>query len=92
MTEEKECSLCGSTDLITFHHLIPKTCHSNKWFKKNFSKTEMLENGIEVCRKCHSFIHQKFSEKYLGRELNTLEKIKSNEIIAKYIQWAKKQH
>lgn len=86
------CILCGSPNRITFHHLIPKTCHSNKWFKKNFTKIEMQERGIDVCRKCHSFIHKKFSEKYLGRELNTLEKLLENDIVAKYLIWARKNH
>ena len=86
------CAICGTSHMITFHHLIPKTCHRNKWFQKNFSKAEMKHNGIDVCRRCHSFIHKKFSEKTLGRELNTLEKLLENEEIAKYRVWAKKQH
>ena len=88
----KLCVLCGSDRLVTFHHLIPRTCHSNKWFKKNFDSREMRERGINVCRKCHSFIHKKFSEKYLGREFNTLEKIKEHEIIQAYVKWARKHH
>jgi hypothetical protein len=50
----------------------------------------MKERGIDICRRCHSFIHKKFSEKYLGRELNTLEKLEQNEIIKAYLKWAKK--
>lgn len=92
MLDKKFCTLCGSIHMITFHHLIPKTCHSNKWFKKNFSNIEMKEKGIDVCRKCHSFVHKKFSEKFLGRELNTLDKIKNNEVVSKYIKWARKNH
>ena len=45
---ETVCVLCGSTQLVTFHHLIPRTCHSNKWFKKNFTRAEMKERGIGV--------------------------------------------
>ncbi|MGD8583580.1 MAG: hypothetical protein PVG12_01675 [Gammaproteobacteria bacterium] len=86
----KECTLCGSERSITFHHLIPRSCHRNKWFKKNFDKADMKERGIDICRRCHSFIHKKFSEKYLGRELNTLEKLEQNEIIKAYLKWAKK--
>lgn len=52
----------------------------------------MQERGIDVCRKCHSFIHHKFSEKYLGRELNTLEKLLEDDIIGKYLNWARKNH
>lgn len=88
----KRCSLCGGQSLITFHHLIPRTCHRNKWFKKRFEKTEMRERGVDICKRCHSFIHKKFSEKYLGRELNTLDKLRDNEVIKKYLKWASKQH
>lgn len=85
------CVICGTTAMITFHHLIPKTCHSNKWFKKNFTREQMLHNGIDICRDCHSFLHSKFSEKHLGRELNTLEKLLNHEEIMKYAVWARKQ-
>ena len=85
------CVICGSAYLLTFHHLIPRTCHNNKWFRKNFEKTDMKERGIAVCRKCHSFLHKQFSEKYLGRELNTLEKILENETIQNYARWARKR-
>lgn len=92
MEDENICILCGSPYGLTFHHLIPKTCHSNKWFKKNFTRTEMKENGINICGKCHSFIHRQFPVKTLGKELNTLEKIKNKAVISKYIKWAKKNH
>jgi formate dehydrogenase maturation protein FdhE len=92
MNKIKFCQLCGSEHNITFHHLIPKTCHSNKWFKKNFSRDEMRHRGIDVCRKCHSYIHQQYNEKYLGRELNTLSKLLSDEKLSTFIKWAKKHH
>ena len=88
----KRCELCGGEKLITFHHLIPRSCHRNKWFRKNFDIKDMRERGIDICRKCHSFIHKKFSEKYLGRELNTLERLQQNETVQKYVKWARKQH
>ena len=85
------CALCGSGHTLTFHHLIPKTCHKNKWFRKNFELTDMRERGIVVCRKCHSFIHKQFSEKELGREFNTLDKLANNERIKKFVVWKVKQ-
>ena len=90
--KSKTCCLCGSPHNITFHHLIPKTCHKNKWFKKQFTKEDMQNRGIDTCRKCHSFIHKKFTEKELGKNLNTLEKLINNDCIDKYIKWAKKQY
>ena len=90
-TKTATCVLCGSQERITFHHLIPKSCHTNKWFKKNFDKTDMRERGVDLCRPCHSFLHKKFSEKVLGRELNTLEKIQDNPVIQTYVAWASKR-
>ncbi len=92
MNQEIVCQLCGSEHNITFHHLIPKTCHKNKWFRKNFSREQMRTRGIDVCRKCHSFIHKKFGEKYLGRELNTLEKLLADKTINTFVAWARKHH
>ena len=51
----------------------------------------MKARGIDICRRCHSFIHRKFSEKSLGRELNTLDKILENETMTAYLKWARKQ-
>jgi len=92
MEMAKVCALCGTDKLITFHHLIPKSCHANKWFRKHFDKPDMQERGIDLCRRCHSFIHKKFSEKVFGRELNTLDKLRQNETIHAYIKWARKHH
>jgi NAD-dependent SIR2 family protein deacetylase len=86
------CALCGTDKQITYHHLIPKTCHKNKWFKKNFEMIDMRERQIPVCRKCHSFIHNQYSEKVLGREFNTLEMLLADEKVRKFIVWKKKQH
>ena len=52
----------------------------------------MVSEGINVCRPCHSFIHRQFSEKILGRELNTLKTLLENEIVSHYLTWARKQH
>ena len=86
------CALCGTDKQITYHHLIPKTCHKNKWFKKNFDMTDMRERQIPVCRKCHSFIHKQYSEKVLGRDFNTLEMLLADEKVQNFIVWKKKQH
>jgi hypothetical protein len=85
------CTLCGRATKLTFHHLIPKTCHSNKWFKKNFSQQEMKTRGIYLCRQCHSFIHRQFSAKELGRSYNTLEALLQDNKIQKFLVWVRKQ-
>lgn len=90
LIHDQSCALCGLIRPLTFHHLIPRTCHRNKWFKKNFTTDDMKTRGINVCRGCHKLIHRTYNEKELGRRYNTLNKLLSSEPIAKYIEWAKK--
>ncbi len=87
------CVLCGRSTKqgTTAHHLIPRTCHSNKWFKKNFTREQMRQT-IQLCRDCHSAIHDLIpSEKELGRDVNTLEKLREHPEISKYLSWIRKQ-
>ncbi len=87
------CELCGRLTKrgTTEHHLIPRTCHSNKWFKKRYSR-EQLSQTISVCRDCHRAIHDLIpDEKQLGRHFNTIELLLENEEIAKFVAWIRKQ-
>lgn len=84
---EQPCALCGRERLLTFHHLIPRTFHSNKWFEKNFTKDAMQSGGINVCRECHAAIQRFLSEKELGRNYNTLEKLRAHEAFARFVAW-----
>ncbi len=92
-TKAQRCELCGRVTKrgTTEHHLIPRSCHANKWFKKNFAR-EQMNQKINVCRDCHRAIHDLIPcEKDLGRHYNTLEKLHAHEEIAKYIAWKRKQ-
>jgi hypothetical protein len=91
--QQKPCELCGRTlkTGTTKHHLIPRTCHKNRWFKKNYTREEHRET-VDLCRDCHSAIHRLVpSEKELGRHLNTLELLKAHPLISGYLVWARKQ-
>jgi len=81
------CVLCGVDEVYSRHHLIPKTVHSNKWFKKNFSREQMNET-ISICRQCHSMINT-LDPKEIGRNFNTIEKLLEHPTLAKYIAWKK---
>ena len=83
-----KCELCGrDSQVLTFHHLIPRCLHSNKWFKKRYTR-EQLSQGIMICKDdCHKMIHKFISEKELGRSFNTLEKLKRHQKVKKYIRW-----
>jgi hypothetical protein len=86
-----KCELCGRENILTFHHLIPKCLHSNKWFKKNFTRNEMNQ-GINICKHdCHKEIHLLISEKEMGKYYNTLEKLLNHEKIKKYLKWITKK-
>lgn len=84
------CQLCDLEEVYNFHHFIPRTLHKNKWFKKRYSFEE-LQRGIDVCKDCHKNIHLLVPDnKELGRKYNTLEKLKNNFKIKKYLDWKKK--
>ena len=61
------CELCGRITRrgTTKHHLIPRRCHHNKWFKKRFSRMQM-QKTISVCHDCHGSIHHSSREKNWG--------------------------
>jgi len=86
-----KCKLCGREKELDFHHLIPKSLHKNKWFKKRFTKEEMNQ-GIYICEyDCHPEIHRFIDEKEMGREYNTLEKLRNHPKVINYIKWIRKQ-
>ena len=84
------CELCNRERELTFHHLIPRTLHKNKWFKKNFTKEDM-NSGINVCQDCHSSIHKFINEKDLGKNYNTKELLLSHEQVLKFVKWISKR-
>ncbi len=87
------CQLCQRETKrgTTKHHLIPRTCHKNKWFQKNFTRDQMRVT-VELCRDCHTAVHKYVpKEKDLGRNYYTLEKLLAHPEIAKYVEWVKKQ-
>ncbi|MCR9117589.1 MAG: hypothetical protein NXI22_11645 [bacterium] len=88
-----QCQLCGRTTKrgTTEHHLIPRTCHRNKWFKKNFTREEM-QTTVPLCRDCHRAVHDFVpSEKLLGREFNTLAKLREHPQIGPFLKWLRRQ-
>ncbi|NEP62219.1 MAG: hypothetical protein F6K31_35660, partial [Symploca sp. SIO2G7] len=47
---------------------------------------------INICSPCHRQIHVLFDNKHLARELNTLEKLRSEPQMQKFLSWVKKQN
>jgi hypothetical protein len=83
------CELCGSShDYLNFHHLIPKTLHANKVFKRKYTRKYMENHGIWICKsKCHKQIHVFTTEKELGTYYYTIEPLLTHPEIKKYIEW-----
>ena len=81
------CELCQCEESYDFHHLIPRTLHSNKWFKKRYSREEM-QQGLQLCKACHQEIHTQVpSAKELGKSFNTREKLLQHPQLAGFVQW-----
>lgn len=90
MIGEYTCELCDRTvDEVTKHHLIPRTRHANKKNKREFDRTEVRTRLALFCRPCHKQVHAVLTEKQLEREYNTLESLKAQQEIAKFVDWIK---
>ena len=90
---QNACRLCGRVTRAgtTEHHLIPRTCHSNKWFKKRFTRDQMRQT-IPVCRDCHRSIHKLIpSEKKLGRHFHTVESLLEHEQLGRFVDWVRQR-
>lgn len=89
----RPCTFCGRhlRRGTTEHHLIPRRCHRNKWFKQRFSREEM-NRTVPLCRDCHRAVHRFVpKEKDLGRYFNTVEALMAHEKIANFVRWVRKQ-
>lgn len=84
------CQLCERrVSATTRHHLIPRTLHANKWFKKRFSREE-LHATVDLCRDCHRQIHQFFTPKELGRTYHSLEKLLADARMQRFVEWLRR--
>ncbi|WP_287280544.1 hypothetical protein [Okeania sp. SIO2G5] len=84
------CPFCGRETALTFHHLIPKKMHRRNYFKKNYSKT-LLNQGVDICRPCHSGIHHRYDEMTLAKQFSSLDALMNDASLQKHFQWVAKQ-
>lgn len=79
MTENHLCELCNrNVSIITRHHLIPKQKGGSNY------KT------ICLCITCHKQIHALFTNTELATLYNSMESLKSNERIVKFLKFVEK--
>ncbi|MEI7541978.1 MAG: hypothetical protein WCJ94_01850 [bacterium] len=90
MQTDNNCPLCKRETQLVPHHVIPKTLHSENWFKKHLTPEQMNITFL-VCVDCHSAIHKFHSSKELANDFNTLEKIMADEKIMNFAKFAAKQ-
>ena len=82
------CELCGrSVPEVTEHHLIPKSTHTRS-VKAKYRGEEKTRKAW-FCIPCHNQIHWLFKNKAIQREMDTIDKIKANPEMAKFIEWIK---
>jgi hypothetical protein len=75
------CELCErEVEKITVHHLIPKQ-------KKGHHGPK-----IRICSACHRQIHNLFDNTRLAQELNSVEKLRNEPQMQKFITWVRKQN
>ncbi|OCR01329.1 hypothetical protein BCD67_12540 [Oscillatoriales cyanobacterium USR001] len=78
------CELCDrEMKRLTIHHLIPQ----------QYIKRKKLAIGptANICSACHKQIHALFDNKRLAEELNTLEQLKNEPQMQKFLAWVSKQ-
>jgi 5-methylcytosine-specific restriction enzyme A len=74
------CELCARPQVdTTVHHLTPKEVGGA------FMPT------AELCIPCHKQIHSLYTNADLGARLNTIEALRKDEKISKFIKWIRKQ-
>jgi len=91
MAEDGCCELCGRRRPLTIHHLIPRQCQKNKWFRKRFSREEMQSRVAQLCRPCHDFVHATWTEKELGRSFADLALIRAEARTQRFLGWIRRQ-
>ncbi|WNJ17308.1 hypothetical protein [Pontibacter sp. G13] len=84
------CPMCQRETGLTFHHLIPKKLHRRNRFKKQFTREE-LNQGIYICRTCHSGIHNLYDEMTLGSQYSSLESLLADSAVQRHVAWVAKQ-
>lgn len=72
------CALCEREVMqITRHHLIPRSKGGRE--------------VVDLCVPCHKTLHSFFSNRTLLDELHTVEALRQEPEIARYLSWIRKQ-
>ena len=76
------CQLCErAVGRLTVHHLKPKS---------EAKRRETLPTA-NLCPACHRQLHSLFTNKELARQLNSLDELKKEPAVQKFLHWIRKQ-
>lgn len=87
--DDGTCVVCERVAHITRHHVYPREVHS-KLIKKGYDRN-ILNTTINVCRMCHSAIHNQFTNDELAASYHTVKQLLADEKFFSYAKWASKQ-
>lgn len=74
------CELCGRSQIdTTVHHLTPR------------EEGGRYLGTVMLCITCHKMVHALYTNKELAIRLNTLEALREDEKVARFIKWVQKQ-
>ncbi|MCI0877720.1 MAG: HNH endonuclease [Chloroflexi bacterium] len=78
--DDTRCELCRrEAERYTVHHLVPRS-RGGKWGPTT-----------RLCSTCHRQLHALFSEATLARELHSVDLIRANPEVARFLKWARRQ-
>lgn len=79
-----QCQLCDrDLEKLTIHHLVPRQSVKRK--------QAFPGETIDICSACHRQIHTFFNNKELAKNLNTIDKLKAEPKMQKFLTWIRKQ-
>jgi hypothetical protein len=79
------CELCErEVNRLTVHHLIPRQAVKRK--KADPGPT------ANICSACHRQIHNLFDNRRLAQELNSIDALRHEPQMAKFLAWVRKQN
>lgn len=84
------CPLCRRLTHLTFHHFVPRKVHRRAHFKKHFTK-DQLNQGVALCRQCHSGIHRFYDEMHIAKHLSTLDSLRADPPLRTHFDWVSRQ-
>eukprot|EP00004_Rigifila_ramosa_P021805 TRINITY_DN5864_c0_g1_i1.p1 TRINITY_DN5864_c0_g1~~TRINITY_DN5864_c0_g1_i1.p1 ORF type:complete len:181 (+),score=39.33 TRINITY_DN5864_c0_g1_i1:398-940(+) len=91
-TQERDgcCKLCGATQRITIHHLVPKLVLKRMRNAKK-DRINVAAFLVEVCRPCHNELHRLWGHGELAANYQTVEMILAAPEIQGFLTWKRKR-